>query len=311
MPEIDRSQSDWANYWSGREAGQTGEVFAGTGIENHDELSAFWTSVFAEPQTGLVLDLACGAGSAIKHATASETNLLVGLDISSDAVLAAQTKVPGLTGIIAVADSIPLADGAVTHVISQFGFEYSDRSKAAAEISRILGPGGQFTAIVHLKAGAIAEECQGHLAKADLISSSGYFAAVRNLFAAAFEFDAAPSPDLKQRVADAGADFSKAQAKLAPIIKEGGIAGRLHAGARQLFERRRAYLPTDISTWLDQMAHEIEAYAGRMRGMLAAAIEESEANSIVSTIAAGGDQHVQKLSLGGRDAAWVLKARKS
>ncbi|MEO1694947.1 MAG: methyltransferase domain-containing protein, partial [Pseudomonadota bacterium] len=45
-----------------REAGQTGEVLAGTGIENHDELSAFWTAVFPEAPTGLVLDLACGLG---------------------------------------------------------------------------------------------------------------------------------------------------------------------------------------------------------------------------------------------------------
>ncbi|GAB5454013.1 MAG: hypothetical protein Hens2KO_02420 [Henriciella sp.] len=310
MPEIDRSQSDWANYWSGREAGQTGEVFAGTGIENHDELSAFWTSAFSEPHTGLVLDLACGAGSAIKHATASESNLLLGLDISADAILAAQAKIPGLTGIIAAADSIPLADGAVSHVISQFGFEYSNRAKASAEISRVLAPGGQFTAVVHLKAGAIAEECQGHLAKAELIASSGYFTSVRTLFAAAFEFDAAPSPAFKQRVVDAGADFSKAQAKLALIIKEGGFASRLHAGASQLFERRRAYLLGDISTWLDQMEHEIDAYAGRMRGMLSAAIDADEAKTIVATIAANGDHNVEPLSLGGRDAAWVLKATK-
>ena len=310
MSEIDRSQADWANYSSGREAGQTGEVLAGTGIENHDELSAFWTAVFPEAPTGLVLDLACGAGSAIKHATTTDSNLLIGLDISSEAILAAQTKVPGLTGIIAAADSIPLADGSVSQVISQFGFEYSDREKAAAEISRILAPGGQFTAIVHLKGGAIAEECQGHLAKAELISSSGYFSSVRELFAAAFEFDAAPAPDLKQRVVEAGASFSKAQSVLASIIKEGGIAGRLHAGARQLFDRRRAYLPTDITTWLDQMAHEIDAYAGRMRGMLSAAIDEAEANAIVSTIAASGHKDVQALPLSGRDAAWVLKANK-
>ncbi len=310
MSEIDRSQADWANYWSGREAGQTGEVLAGTGIENHDELSAFWNAVFVEPQTGIILDLACGAGSAIKHATASDSNLLIGLDISSDAILAARAKVSGLTGMIAAADSIPLADGSVSHVISQFGFEYSNRAEAAAEISRTLAPGGKFTAIVHLKGGAIAEECEGHLAKADLISSSGYFTAVRHLFNSAFEFDAAPTPELKQRVADAGTEFSKAQSVLAPIIKEGGIAGRLHAGARQLFERRRAYLPTDISTWLDQMAHETDAYSGRMRGMLSAAIDETEARSIVSTIASGGDQHVEALPLSGQDAAWVLRANK-
>ncbi|MEL6414360.1 MAG: class I SAM-dependent methyltransferase [Pseudomonadota bacterium] len=310
MSEIDRSQADWANYWSGREAGQTGEVLAGTGIENQDELSAFWNSVFAEPQTGLVLDLACGAGSAIKHATASDTNLLIGLDISSDAILAAQAKVPGLTGIIAAADAIPLADGSVSHVISQFGFEYSNRQKAAVEISRVLAPGGHFTAVVHLKDGAIAEECQGHLAKAELISTSGYFSSVRDLFTAAFEFDAAPTPDLKQRVSDAGIEFSKAQATLAPIIKEGGIAGRLHAGARQLFERRQAYLPADISTWLDQMAHEIDAYAGRMRGMLASAIDKAEANSIVTAIADNGHGGVQALSLSGSEAAWVLTARR-
>ena len=89
MSEIDRSQADWANYWSGREAGQTGEALAGAGIEKHDELSAFWNAVFPAAPTGIVLDLACGAGSAIKHAAATNSNLLIGLDISSEAILAA------------------------------------------------------------------------------------------------------------------------------------------------------------------------------------------------------------------------------
>lgn len=305
------AQSDWRTYWKGRHAGRTGEVFAGEGIENSDELSAFWDSVFAKPQSGLVLDLACGAGSAIRHAVGTEATGLIGLDISHEALQSAQAKVQGFRGVVGAADALPFASGSVSHVISQFGFEYSDRASAAAEVARVLSPSGVFTAIVHLKSGAIATECEQHLSNVQAIKASGYIDAVKELYRKVFAYDRAPSPASKRDVETAGKAFQVAQSRIAPVVKVSGLAKQLHQGAQQLFERRKAYLLEDLLQWLAEMSAEIEAYHGRMSGMLSSAIDEQEARKILATIAGGGAYDLQTLQLAGRDAAWILSAQRS
>lgn len=310
MSKIDQSQSDWANYWTGREAGRSNEVFAGEGVENNQELSTFWTETFAETQTGAVLDLACGAGSAIKYAVGSGADRLIGLDISAEAIQATRRIIPELEGVVASADALPFADRSISHAFSQFGFEYANRDRAAAEIARVIGDAGRFTAIAHMKAGAIAQECEGHLSKATAIHTSGYLPTVRALFDAVFAYDKAPGPELKRAVDEAGQGFTRAQDTLLPHINSGGLARHLHTGTSQLFERRKAYLLDDIFGWLDQMTFEIEAYSGRMRGMLSAAIDEEEAAHIVKTIAPDRSHAIKPLLLSGKPAAWVLSAGK-
>ncbi len=310
MPKIDQSQSDWGNYWKGRGAKRTGEVFAGEGIENSDELSSFWIETFVKPQSGAILDLACGAGSALKHAVGSGADRLIGLDISAEAIRATREKIPELCGVVASADALPFADASISHAFSQFGFEYADRHKAALEVCRVLSPAGHFTAIVHMRSGAIAKECEGHLSKVNAIRASNYLPAATALFKAVFAYEKAPSADLKRALDHVSQDFGHAQKELASLIQSGGTARHLHIGASQLFERRKAYLLEDILGWLDQMSLEMEAYSGRMSGMLSAAIDQQEAQSIVQTIAPNGEHEIQEVSLAGKSAAWMLSATK-
>ncbi|MEL6858543.1 MAG: class I SAM-dependent methyltransferase [Pseudomonadota bacterium] len=310
MDKIDAAQTEWRTYWQGRHAGRTGEVFAGEGVEKSEELSDFWADTFSQPQSGIVLDLACGAGSALRHAAGSGASALLGLDISRDALLSAGAKIPGFQGVVGSADALPFADGAISHVISQFGFEYSDRSHASAEVARVIGAEGAFTAIVHLKSGAIAAECEQHLANVETIKASQYIDAVEALYKSVFAFDRAPSEAARQQVDEAGNAFQTAQGHMAPVIKLSGFARQLHDGARQLFERRKAYLLEDLLQWLDQMRAEMEAYRGRMNGMLSAAIDEQEARQILSMIAAGGTYELDKFHLAGKPAAWMLSAQR-
>ena len=309
MSGIKDDRADWANYWRGRTAQQSGEVFAGVGIETSTELQAFWKTVFDQQQAGPVLDVACGAGSAIKHAAAAGYQDLIGLDISEEAISETRQVVPSIMGITASSDHIPIANDAIGHVVSQFGFEYADRLRAASEISRVLQPAGQFTAIVHQKSGAIAAECAQHLERLQAIDNSQFIPAARAFCLSVMAYENNPSQGLKQAADKAMKQFLDAQACLGPIMQSSPLATHLHKGAKQLFERRQAYLERDIVGWFDGMSAEIDAFSGRMTGMLNAAISEQEAILLLKTIAPGGTHQLAPFLLGERSAAWALSAR--
>lgn len=302
------NQADWSNYWQGRAAGKTGEVFAGVGVETSEELQDHWRAVFTGHHDETVLDIACGAGSVSRHADEAGCANLIGLDISPAAIVATQQNCPGLLGLVSSADALPLADASVNLVVSQFGFEYADRKRAAMEIRRVLKPGGQFSAIVHLKGGAIDQECCGHLERLDAVRQSAFLPAARAVFSTVFAFESEASDAHRAAMDAALRSLATAQEALAPEVRSGGLAAHLQAGARQLFERRRAYLESDILTWLDDMEAEMTAYRGRMNGMLGAAIDRDEAEMLLGAIAPDGDTDCCAFRLAGRDAAWLMTA---
>ncbi len=307
MDRPKNSRADWSNYWQGRAAGATGEVFAGVGIETSSELATFWQDALRGIEDGdRVLDLACGAGSALRHADPPGGALLLGLDISEAALGTARESVPAMRGLVASADRLPLANASLDRVISQFGFEYADNGIVAPEIARVLRPGGRFTAIAHMQGGAIARECEGTLGRLDLIASSRFIPASKTFFAAVFRYTRAPDADAAAALQQAKEAVTQAQAAMAPAVQAGGIAAHLQAGARQLHDRRRAYLLEDITGWLDGMATEIAAYRGRMQGMLAAALTEAQGRAVVDAIDPGGGGRVAPFLLGGQPAAYML-----
>lgn len=310
MTNPDNSKADWSNYWQGRTAAPRGEALTGVGIENSEELSAFWRDVFAGVERATILDLACGPGSAIRHASASSENQLLGLDISFGAIQSTSATVPGFMGVVASADRIPFADASIDLVVSQFGFEYADGQRAAADISRILRPGGAFHAITHLKSGVIAEECRARRSGLKDIEDSGYIDAARALFTCVFAHERAPSEASMRAVEEASRTFAAAQQTMMPQIRAGGLAGHLHSGASQLYERRRAYLLEDVLGWIDGMVAEIHAFIGRMDSMLDAAIDETEARQLLNVIAPSGQHDCTAFQLDGRPAALALTARR-
>jgi ubiquinone/menaquinone biosynthesis C-methylase UbiE len=308
MNDSHNKRDDWSNYWRGRAAKQSGEVFSGVGIEKSSELTRFWRDIYSAPQVGPIVDVACGAGSSIRHAYEAGWRDLLGIDISGAALTQCKESVPTLKGVIASADNLPLSDQSVGHIVSQFGFEYADRKRAAREFSRILFPSGTFVAIVHLKTGAIAAECERHLARLEAIKTSNYIQCVRTLFTAVKEFEQNPSSSLHTKTNEARKNFVQAQTNLLPEINLGGLAGYLHKGASQLYERRSYYLATDMTGWIDQMSNEILAYAGRMSSMLGAAIDEAEASRLLTTIAPHRTHSIEAFYIGGAPAALALKA---
>ena len=132
---------DWSNYWRGRTAESSGAALVGAGVESDAELSAFWQAVFSSASSeAQVLDLACGAGSALRHAADAGIRRIAGADISSDALKALEKAVPGAITTECSAADTPFEDGMFNYVVSQFGIEYAGLLAATKEAARLLAP---------------------------------------------------------------------------------------------------------------------------------------------------------------------------
>lgn len=94
---------------------------------------------------GRVLDLGCGDGVLLERVPGA-----IGVDLSRGELHAAARR-PGVAGrlIQARADALPLRDGSVDTVVSHLASMLMTPAEAvAAEVARVLAPGGRFVAVV-------------------------------------------------------------------------------------------------------------------------------------------------------------------
>jgi ubiquinone/menaquinone biosynthesis C-methylase UbiE len=135
---------------AGRYEAQVEALFAGTaGAMRRRALSLLAKAWRARDHRGLVvLDLACGAGGFLHDlAAAFPRARLVGVDLSPPYLAEAQTAAPGAAFIQAKAEQLPIADASLDAVTSVYLFHELPpkvRAAAAAEIARVLKPGGVF-----------------------------------------------------------------------------------------------------------------------------------------------------------------------
>jgi SAM-dependent methyltransferase len=89
----------------------------------------------------LVVDLAAGTGQLSRQLVSRDVDL-VAIEPASNmrAVLAEQ--LPAVRVVDAVAEALPVGDGAAAAVVVGNAFHHFDRAAAFAELRRVLGPGG-------------------------------------------------------------------------------------------------------------------------------------------------------------------------
>ena len=86
-----------------------------------------------------LLDLACGTGL-VTRAFSGRVARLVGLDLTP--AMAAQAEAALDELVIGQAESMPFADASFDRVTCRQGIQFMDAPKAAAEVLRVLKPGG-------------------------------------------------------------------------------------------------------------------------------------------------------------------------
>lgn len=144
----------WDDFWADN-AGGGGCLPAGWVEIEHAQVAAWRGLATGLPQAGKVLDLATGDGRVLHWLRGARPDLsLNGIDLAPALPPApAGTQVQGGVAM----EAVPFADGNFDAVVSQFGFEYGDTPKVAAEIARVLGPGGKVALMVHRGDGPILE----------------------------------------------------------------------------------------------------------------------------------------------------------
>lgn len=96
------------------------------------------------PETGQLLDIACGNGRLLKLLQQNHTFQGYGVDISEDMVKIASRDIPDMTFITAPCDRLPFNDGFFNVVTVCAAFHhFPDITAFAKEANRVIAPGGK------------------------------------------------------------------------------------------------------------------------------------------------------------------------
>lgn len=313
----------WQDYWERTQrAGIVPEIGA-----RAPALRDFWLTFFsscglAEEGHTRVLDLGCGHGAvtALAESVARDDQRdfhITCLDVSSAAIDLIRTQHPDVAAVCASAESIPLPDACCEHVVSQFGIEYAPPG-AAGEAARVLCPGGRVALIMHLKNGAIWDECRCNRDALDGVRDSGALPAFIRLV----------EENLALRRGGGSRDaFAQADRDLAPCVKAmeavmdehggdigGGLVFRTYNDIAHMYRKMAAFEPVEMIAWAGEVQDAITAWRERMQSMLDAALDETGLLAWRERLASGGlaMDEPARLALGdpARDGAWILRGTK-
>lgn len=313
----------WEDYWAGtRRAGIIPEIGA-----RDPSLRDFWLPFFtscalADDGQTRVLDLGCGHGAVTGLAESVARNNLrhfriTCLDVSEAAIDLVKAQHPEVAAVCASADDIPLPDDFFDHVVSQFGIEYAPL-EAAGEAARVLRPGGTVAFLMHLKNGAIWEECRANRDALEGVHDSGVLPAFIRLI----------EEGLALRQGRTSRDaFEQADRDLAPCVQAmegviqahgkdigGGMVFRTYADIAHMYRKMNAFEPAEVIAWADRVQAAMAAWRERMQSMLDAALDETALSAWRDRLAAGGIavDEPTRLAMGepARDGAWVLRGVK-
>ena len=158
----------WGDFWAKNSArGQNGclpERWAA--IETAQQRA--WSEFIKGLREGArVLDLATGDGRVLRWMRELRPDLeLEGIDLAPQLPPAPEGTCT--QGGVAM-EQLPFGEGTFDAVVSQFGFEYGDVSKVAAEIARVLAAGGRVGLMVHRGDGPILEHNRTRQAAIDWV----------------------------------------------------------------------------------------------------------------------------------------------
>jgi SAM-dependent methyltransferase len=154
-----RTREAWTAFW--QEPGQSRCIAGATDVLA--ALDLHWTSFApALSAKARVLDLGCGAGAVGRALLAERRDLhITGVDFAK-IPLTLQPHLELLSDV--PMESLPFADASFAAATSQFGFEYSQTEKTAAEMARVLAPGAPFSFLIHHAGSAVVANDRARLA---------------------------------------------------------------------------------------------------------------------------------------------------
>ncbi|BDI60411.1 class I SAM-dependent methyltransferase [Qipengyuania nanhaisediminis] len=146
----------WGDFWASNAGGNANGCLPDRWAAIEQAQRGAWNGFVAGlDHAARVLDLATGDGRVLGWMRAVRPDLaLEGIDLAP--TLPAPPEGTRTRGGVAMED-LPFGDDSFAAVVSQFGFEYGDVKAVAAEIARVLAPGGKVGLMVHRGDGPILE----------------------------------------------------------------------------------------------------------------------------------------------------------
>jgi len=179
----------WSKYWAGGNLTSLPQDF----VANYDgEIAEFWHAQFRRiPDHGKLLDVCTGNGAVVLLAAAwsrseSRSLGLFGVDaarIDPGAIAARYPSQAGLLSSIKLisgcrVEDIDLPPGTFDLVTSQYGIEYCDWSLAAAQVSRLLKPGGRFAFLSHAVSTGIIKYMEDEWREYEILQELEFLSAI-------------------------------------------------------------------------------------------------------------------------------------
>lgn len=285
----------WSQYW---QYDRIASCFDGAGATNYaDCVAEGWRAFFADLAKGAcILDLCTGNGAAaLLAAEDGRPARIVAVDqaeidppahVTRHAELYAAIDFRAGTNV----EALPFGDGGFDAVVSQYGIEYADLSRALPEAVRMLAPGGRLRFVVHAADGVVARDARDVIADADLlldeIDLPGHAARCFEAVLAA-ERDGGDAA-----LADSSlAGFQAALLRTARHVPQSSDRAMFkNSGAVLLdtFQRRGHFDLEQLLAKTGQVRSEIVAHRGRLDALVRAALDAQQATAMADQLGALG-----------------------
>jgi SAM-dependent methyltransferase len=185
------TSAHWSDYWACGYVTSLPQDFSG----NYDgEISAFWEGRFADlPAAAQMLDVCTGNGAvallAAAWSKASQANLAItALDAAELDPGAFLARHPGASALVSTVrfvggtplETCTLPEAGFDLVTSQYGIEYCALDAAAAQVARLLKPGGRFAMLAHAADSAMVAVMSAEEKEYDFLEQAGLPRALRD-----------------------------------------------------------------------------------------------------------------------------------
>lgn len=294
----------------------------GAGLGNYDEaVAAGWHAFFASlPQGARLLDLCTGNGAialiALEAGRRLGTELRItgvdraAIDPPRFALKASEDlKLVDFRGGVR-AEQLPFADSSFDVVVSQYGFEYTNTRRSAAELARVLASGGQVRLLTHAADGKVAASARNAIRDADFLLSD-----VDLPGAAARCLEALAEPGEGPAAAQSVKQFETALARTATYLRSSAEdQGMVWSSASILVDAYNKRSGFDLATLLDKTAEvrtEILAHKARLAALVEAALDDEGLTRVACELEAAGLSSVrhQRVEKGSDLIGFVIEAR--
>ena len=297
----DAERAAWAEYWTSAGGARPACLpNAKSGVEAAQRI--VWAA-FAKilPRRAKVLDIGTGDGAVLAALSARRDLELTGVDIAP-ALPRPQKGMRLLPDI--PAEQLPFGDDRFDAIVSQFGFEYADTARAAAEAGRVLRTGGAIHMIVHHRDGPIVAHNRARrdallwaIGERDLVGRAQALVAARRVAPL-------PTPDA----------FRAAIMEARTLFGPGAGADELAEAIWRTLEGGRGRPASEVGGMLATLAQRAEAEIVRIGALLAAARDQEEIAALNAQLEAAGLVMAPPQPLleaqATRPFAWLLDGRK-